>query len=147
MADVDKWVYSDVVKDHFLRPRNFLADDPKDGEFDAFGEVGSFACGDIIKIWIKADKESGKIIDFKWRTWGCATAIASASAFSEIIMRDGGMKIDDALKIKPQDIADFLGGLPSRKFHCSKSNDFPHTLNCFHNFGDLSGIQSVSKRQ
>lgn len=119
MADVDKWVYSKIIKDHFMHPRNFLADDPKEGEFDAFGEVGSFACGDIIKIWIKVDKITDKITDIKWRTWGCATAIASASAFTEMIIKEGGMKIDDALKIKPQDIADYLGGLPSRKFHCS----------------------------
>ncbi|MCK6462496.1 MAG: iron-sulfur cluster assembly scaffold protein [Candidatus Pacebacteria bacterium] len=119
MADVDKWVYSDVVKDHFMHPRNFLANEPKDEEFDAFGEVGSFACGDIIKIWIRLDKETDKIKDIKWRTWGCATAIASASAFSEMLIKDGGMNLDEALKIKPQDIADYLGGLPARKFHCS----------------------------
>ncbi len=119
MADVDKWVYSNVVKDHFMRPRNFLDKDPKDGEFDAEGEVGSFACGDIIKIWIKVDKKTDKIMDLKWQTWGCATAIASASIFSEMIKEGGGMKLEDALKIKPQDIADKLGGLPVRKFHCS----------------------------
>lgn len=102
-----------------MHPRNFLAEDPKDGEFDAFGEVGSFACGDIIKVWIKVDKETDKIKNFKWRTWGCATAIASASMFSEMINEKGGMVINDAIKVKPKDIADRLGGLPSRKFHCS----------------------------
>lgn len=119
MADVDKWVYSDKVKDHFFHPRNFLAETPQEGEFDAYGEVGSFACGDIIKVWIKIDKPMDAIKDIKWQTWGCATAIASASAFSEMIMKNGGMKIEEAMNIKPQDIADFLGGLPARKFHCS----------------------------
>lgn len=120
MADVDKWIYSEKVKEHFFNPKNFLADDPKEGEFDASGEVGSFACGDIIKMWIKVDKKTDKIKDLKWRTWGCATAIASASMFSEMVKEEGnGMAIDEALKIKPQEIANKLGGLPTRKFHCS----------------------------
>lgn len=119
MADVDKWIYSEKVKEHFFKPKNFLAEDPKEGEFDASGEVGSFACGDIIKMWIKVDKETDKIKDLKWRTWGCATAIASASMFSEMITKKNGMMIEDALKIRPRDIAEWLGGLPARKFHCS----------------------------
>ena len=119
MADVDKWIYSGEVKEHFFKPRNFLADDPKEGDFDASGEVGSFACGDIIKMWLKADKNTGKIKDLKWRTWGCATAIASASMFSEMAMEKDGMTVNEALKIKPQEIANRLGGLPARKFHCS----------------------------
>ncbi len=119
MADVDKWVYSAVVKDHFMHPHGFLLGEPKEGEFDAYGEVGSFACGDIIKVWIKVDKETDKIKDFKWQTWGCATAIASASAFAEMVMKNDGMKVEEAMNIKPQDIAEYLGGLPARKFHCS----------------------------
>ena len=119
MADVDKWVYSSVVKDHFMRPRGFLLGEPKEGEFDSYGEVGSLACGDIIKVWIKVDKETDKIKDFKWQTWGCATAIASASAFAEMIMKNDGTKVEEAMNIKPKDIADYLGGLPARKFHCS----------------------------
>jgi len=119
MADVDKWVYSNVVKDHFMHPRGFLVGAPEENEFDAEGEVGSLACGDIIRIWIKVDKEADKLKDVKWQTWGCATAIASASAFVEMVMKDGGMGIDDALKITPKEIAEYLGGLPSRKFHCS----------------------------
>src|SRR3990167_835572 len=86
MADVDKWVYSAIIKDHFMKPRGFLLGEPKEGEFDSYGEVGSLACGDIIKVWIKVDEKTEKIKDFKWQTWGCATAIASASAFAEMIM-------------------------------------------------------------
>lgn len=119
MADVDKWVYSAKVKDHFLHPRGFLLGEPKENEFDAYGEVGSLACGDIIKVWIRVDKQADKIQDFKWQTWGCATAIASASAFAEMVMKNGGMGIEEALKIKPADIAEHVGGLPARKFHCS----------------------------
>ncbi|RJQ31513.1 hypothetical protein C4572_02215 [Candidatus Parcubacteria bacterium] len=119
MADVDKWIYSAVVKDHFMHPRGFLMGEPKEGEFDAHGEVGSFACGDIIKLWIKIDKKTERITDVKWQTWGCATAIASASMFSEMLTENEGMNIDEAMKITPKDIAEKLGGLPARKFHCS----------------------------
>lgn len=115
----EKWLYSDKVKKHFLKPQNFLAKDPKEGEFDAAGEAGSLACGDIMKIWIKVDKKTDKIKKLKWQTWGCASAIASTSAFSEMITRKGGMKIDDALNVTPKHIAEYLGGLPPRKFHCS----------------------------
>ncbi len=123
MADVDNWYYSDKVKKHFFEPQNFTAEDPKDGEYDAAGEVGNFACGDIMKMWIKIDPETERIKDLKWKTWGCATAIASTSAFSEMVLKDGGLKIDEAFKITPQDIAEYLGGLPDRKFHCSVMAD------------------------
>ena len=118
-----------------MHPRNFLDRDPQGGEFDAEGEVGSFACGDIIKIWIKIDKETDKIKDIKWRTWGCATAIASASIFTEMVKENGGMSLEDALKIKPQDIAEKLGGLPARKFHCSILADkaFKKAVEAFRN--------------
>lgn len=119
MADVDNWYYSDKVKDHFFSPKNFASQDPKEGEFDALGEVGSFVCGDIMKMWIKVDLKTQRIKDLKWRTWGCATAIASTSVFSEMVTENEGMTIDEALKIKPQDIAQRLGGIPDRKFHCS----------------------------
>ena len=94
-------------------PERFLLGEPKEGEFDAYGEVGSLACGDIIKIWIKIEKEADRIKDLKWQTWGCATAIASASAFAEMVMKNDGMKIEEAMNIKPKDIADYLGGLPA----------------------------------
>ncbi|MBU3925787.1 iron-sulfur cluster assembly scaffold protein [Patescibacteria group bacterium] len=119
MAEVDNWYYSDKVKEHFLNPRNFLVEDPKDGEFDAEGEAGNMACGDIMKVWIKIDSETKKIKDFKWRTWGCASAIAATSIFSVMITEKGGMKIEDALKITPQEIIKRLHGLPLRKIHCS----------------------------
>ncbi|MEK7575472.1 MAG: iron-sulfur cluster assembly scaffold protein [Patescibacteria group bacterium] len=119
MKDVDNWYYSDSVKKHFFHPKNFLNDDPRGREFDTVGEIGSVACGDIMKMWIKVDPKTERIRKLKWRTFGCATAIASTSAFSEIVTEKGGMKIDDALKITPQDIIKRLGGLPPRKMHCS----------------------------
>jgi NifU-like protein involved in Fe-S cluster formation len=119
MADVDNWYYSNKVKDHFFNPKNFLVAEPKKGEFDAEGEVGSVVCGDLMKMWIKVEPKTDWIKDIKWRTWGCATAIASTSAFSEMVLKNGGMKIDDALKITPQDIVKHLSGLPPRKAHCS----------------------------
>lgn len=119
----DSWPYSEAVKSHFFNPRNFLKTDPKAGEFDAEGVVGSPACGDVMRIWLKIDSKSDKIIDFKWRTFGCASAIAATSVLSEIITENNGMKINDALKIKPQDITKRLGGLPDRKLHCSVLGD------------------------
>jgi NifU-like protein involved in Fe-S cluster formation len=117
--DVDNWLYSDEVKKHFVHPQNFLEGMPKEGEFDAVGEVGSTACGDVMKIWLKIDPATGRIKDFKWQTWGCASAIASTSVFSEMVKENGGMTIEEALKIKPQQIIERLHGLPSRKIHCS----------------------------
>lgn len=102
-----------------MHPKNFLSKEPQEGEFDAVGEAGSPACGDIMKVWLKIDPATKKIKDFKWRTWGCASAIASTSMFSEMVMEKGGITIDEALKITPQDIIARLEGLPSRKIHCS----------------------------
>ena len=112
------WFYSDIVKEHFFNPKNFLDRDPEDGEFNALGKVGSPACGDELKVWLKVD-ESEKIIDFKWKTFGCGSAIASTSMASVMITENGGMTLEAARKLKPQDIMERLGGLPQRKFHCS----------------------------
>lgn len=115
----EEWLYSPTVKDHFFNPRNFLVKDPEKGEFNAQGEVGGIACGDVMSMWLKIDAKEDKITDLKWRTFGCASAIAATSMFSVMVLENNGMKIDDALKIRPQDIMERLGGLPSRKIHCS----------------------------
>ena len=82
-ADIEgtdaSWYYSEKVKDHFFNPRNLLLEDPNDASFDAWGVVGSPACGDVVKVWLKVDPRTQKIKDCKWRTFGCASAIATAS--------------------------------------------------------------------
>ena len=108
------WVYSDTVKDHFLNPRNFLMGDESKFDYDAVGIVGNPICGDQMKMYIKV--KDNKIADIRWKTYGCASAIASTSALSEIAK---GKTLDEALKISAEDIDDYLGKLPKHKFHCS----------------------------
>lgn len=122
--DGSGWLYSDIVKDHFFNPRNFMqyGEDEK-FKFNGLGRVGSPACGDEMVLWIQVDPETEKIKECRWRTFGCGSAIASTSVLSEMITENGGMKVDDAVKIKPQDILARLGGLPDRKIHCSVLGD------------------------
>ena len=119
----DTWAYTKTVKDHFFKPRNLLWEKPENAEFDAEGIVGSPACGDVMRVWINVDPKKDTITTFKWRTFGCASAIAATSMLSVMITEKRGMKIDDALKIGPQDIMKRLGGLPDRKIHCSVLGD------------------------
>ncbi|HBL39976.1 TPA: iron-sulfur cluster assembly scaffold protein [Candidatus Uhrbacteria bacterium] len=112
------WFYTDEVKDHFFNPRNFLDREPEEDEFNAMGKVGSPACGDELRVWMRVG-EGERIKEFKWKTFGCGSAIASTSMTSVMVTENGGMTLPDARKIKPQDIMARLGGLPARKFHCS----------------------------
>lgn len=117
-CDVTDWLYSDIVKDHFFNPRNLLLDD-KDYVADGCGVAGSPLCGDMMVVWIKVDKDTNKITECKWRTFGCASAIASTSMMSVMAVENGGMTIATAKRMTPESIIDRLGGLPDRKYHCS----------------------------
>lgn len=113
------WFYSDIVKDHFFSPRNFLKDDHDTSRFNAIGKVGSPACGDELRVWLVVDPQTEKILEFRWRTFGCGSAIAATSMLSVVVTENGGMTLEEARRVKPQEIMERLGGLPARKFHCS----------------------------
>ncbi len=103
-------MYNDKVLDHFENPRNVGVLENADG----IGEVGSPVCGDMMYFYIKV--ENDKLVDVKFKTFGCAAAIAVSSMVSEMAK---GMSLDEAMKITNSDVAEELGGLPERKLHCS----------------------------
>jgi nitrogen fixation NifU-like protein len=102
--------YSDKVMDHFMHPRNMGEIEEASG----VGEVGNPACGDVMRLYLKI--EDGKIIDAKFKTFGCGAAIASSSMTTELIK---GKTIDEALKLSNEAVSEALGGLPPAKQHCS----------------------------
>lgn len=103
-------LYSEKVMDHFTNPRNVGKLDDADG----IGEVGNARCGDIMKIYIKV--KDGIIIDVKFNTFGCGSAIASSSMATEMIK---GKPISEALTLTNKAVAEALDGLPAHKMHCS----------------------------
>jgi NifU-like protein involved in Fe-S cluster formation len=118
------WLYSDKVKEHFFSPKNIFINDKELEDYkknaDGVGQVGSPACGDVMEMFIKVNKKENTIKECRWRTFGCASAIASTSILSEMVI---GKTLAEAKKITPKDIVKELGGLPPRKIHCSILGD------------------------
>ena len=105
-------LYSEKVMDHFLHPRNVGSIENADG----VGEVGNAKCGDIMKIFLKIDKDTKVITDVKFETFGCGSAIASSSMATEMIK---GKPLSEALMLSNKAVAEALDGLPAHKMHCS----------------------------
>lgn len=103
-------LYSEIVMDHFMNPRNVGSIPDADG----VGEVGNAKCGDIMKIYLKID--DNKISDVKFETFGCGSAIASSSMATEMVK---GKTIEDAMKVTNKQVVEALDGLPAHKLHCS----------------------------
>jgi len=138
------WIYTDIVRDHFFHPRNLLAPEQEAKyKADGVGMVGSPACGDVMKTWIRVkpvfstekdtngkltgkkiiDLKKSRITDCKWQTFGCGSAISSTSMMSEMVTENGGMSLEECLNLKAMDINVRLGGLPTVKIHCSILGD------------------------
>jgi len=112
------WLYSDTVREHFTNPRNVLMEDEAVFAADARGQTGNVKCGDQMLMLLKIDDDV--ITDVRWKTYGCASAIASTSMLSEMVK---GMRIEEAYGVRPEDLVEKLGGLPEYKMHCSVLGD------------------------
>ncbi|BBA79959.1 iron-sulfur cluster assembly protein [cyanobacterium endosymbiont of Rhopalodia gibberula] len=111
------WDYTDKVMELFYNPRNQgTITEKKLGEAITTGEVGSIACGDALRLHLKIDESAQIILDARFQTFGCASAIASSSALTELLV---GKTLDEALSLTNKEISEFLGGLPEEKMHCS----------------------------
>ena len=105
-------LYSEKVMDHFRNPRN-VGEIP---DVDGIGEVGNAKCGDIMRMYLKIDKQTQTRTDVKFMTFGCGSAIATSSIATEMIK---GKKVEEALELSNKAVVEALGGLPAHKIHCS----------------------------
>jgi nitrogen fixation protein NifU and related proteins len=119
MLQPGEWAYTETLKEHFMSPKNILQGDNTD-DFDGVGMEGNLQCGDQMLVVIMVDREKEVITDCKWKTYGCASAIASTSILSEMVK---GMTLEQAFNVSPKDVAKELGGLPDNKIHCSVLGD------------------------
>ena len=119
MLQAGEWAYSEKLKEHFMNPKNIMQGESTD-DFDGVGMEGNLQCGDQMMVVIKVDKETEVITDCQWKTYGCASAIASTSILSEMVK---GRTLDQAFHISPKEVALELGGLPDNKIHCSVLGD------------------------
>ncbi|NTW51289.1 MAG: iron-sulfur cluster assembly scaffold protein [Chlorobiaceae bacterium] len=119
MLQPGEWAYTDKLKEHFESPKNIMQGNSPD-DFDGVGMEGNLQCGDQMLVAIMVDKDKEVISDCKWKTYGCASAIASTSILSEMVK---GMTLDQAFNVSPKDVARELGGLPDNKIHCSVLGD------------------------
>ncbi|NTW68304.1 MAG: iron-sulfur cluster assembly scaffold protein [Chlorobiaceae bacterium] len=119
MLQAGEWAYSETLKEHFMNPKNILQGENTD-DFDGVGMEGNLQCGDQMMVVIKVDREKDVITDCQWKTYGCASAIASTSVLSEMVK---GRTLDAAFNISPKEVAIELGGLPDNKIHCSVLGD------------------------
>ena len=119
MLQAGEWAYSETLKEHFMNPKNILQGEDTDA-FDGVGMEGNLQCGDQMMVVIMVDKQKELITDCQWKTYGCASAIASTSVLSEMVK---GMTLDQAFHVSPKEVAVALGGLPDHKIHCSVLGD------------------------
>ena len=113
MQEGQDWIYTDIVKDHFLNPRNYLMGDESKFKYNASGIVGNPICGDQMKMYLQIDKKTDTIKDIRWKTYGCASAIASTSTLSELAK---GKTLDEALKFPPKISIIILVNSPNTNF-------------------------------
>ncbi len=136
------WAYSEKLKEHFVNPHNILEDEDSYQE-DGKGIVGNMKCGDQMMVVIKVEKSKGIITDCKWKTYGCASAIASTSILSEMVK---GMTLEQAYHLSPKEIAKELGGLPEHKIHCSVLGDKALRA-AINDYYQRNGMQDKIKKQ
>ncbi|BAU06527.1 Fe-S cluster assembly protein NifU [Fischerella major NIES-592] len=112
------WDYTDKVLELFYNPQHqgVIEDKGEPGIKVAVGDVGSIACGDALRLHLKVEEKTEKILEARFQTFGCTSAIASSEALVELIK---GKTLDEALKVTNKEIANYLGGLPEAKMHCS----------------------------